>query len=430
MKKTKRQVAVELDGATYRVAGNRLETVRDLKELDGDVWLITDMQDAITRFMTLDAEHDFVDVIIRKRLQESGEFDDSISILPLRKKKNGKSSTDILFTALSSRIYSFYSDLIHTHDEIMLLFPLYSVLFAALKRMRARNPVVVVFQHGRFADILIGTHKKVYYANRCVAFDTSDEQLNKLWDTVKADIRNVSTDHRIEISKICLVTWIDSNVTSEWRNDSDFEVVFFEDQNISYNGVTIQCSFMTALNLLTAMDSVSVPQEKACYYANRWISCLNMLMLIAAIIFLGGYFYFQNKADVLGNQIMALEGQITRMNVGRPGDIDREKFDQLFGFVKNLTLYRNKPSFKEIIDDLSTAISKSMEFEILKIDYITDDVQIEVFGHIGAPFKTAYRGYQDLINGLKNKGYALRESRFDTDIRKSQFLLKLERMHR
>lgn len=429
MKKTKRQVAVELDGATYRVAGNRLETVRDLKELDGDVWLITDMQDAITRFMTLDAEHDFVDVIIRKRLQESGEFDDSISILPLRKKKNGKSSTDILFTALSSRIYSFYSDLIHTHDEIMLLFPLYSVLFAALKRMRARNPVVVVFQHGRFADILIGTHKKVYYANRCVAFDTSDEQLNKLWDTVKADIRNVSKDHRIEISKICLVTWIDSNVTSEWRNDSDFEVVFFEDQNISYNGVTIQCSFMTALNLLTAMDSVSVPQEKACYYANRWISCLNMLMLVAAIVLLGGYFYFQNKADVLGNQIMALEGQITRMNVGRPGDIDREKFDQLFGFVKNLTLYRSKPSFKEIIDDLSTAISKSMEFEILKIDYISDDVQIEVFGHIGAPFKTAYRGYQDLINGLKNKGYALRESRFDTDIRKSQFLLKLQRMH-
>lgn len=429
MKKTKRQVAVELDGATYRVAGNRLETVSDLKELDGDVWLITDMQDAITRFMTLDAEHDFVDVIIRKRLQESGEFDDSISILPLRKKKNGKSSTDILFTALSSRIYSFYSDLIHTHDEVMLLFPLYSVLYAALKRMRARNPVVVVFQHGRFADILIGTHKKVYYANRCVAFDTSDEQLNKLWDTVKADIRNVSKDHRIEISKICLVTWIDSNVTCEWRNDSDFEVVFFEDQNISYNGVTIQCSFMTALNLLTAMDSVSVPQEKACYYANRWISCLNMLMLVAAIILLGGYFYFQNKADVLGNQIMALEGQITRMNVGRPGDIDREKFDQLFGFVKNLTLYRSKPSFKEIIDDLSTAISKSMEFEILKIDYISDDVQIEVFGHIGAPFKTAYRGYQDLINGLKNKGYALRESRFDTDIRKSQFLLKLQRMH-
>jgi len=427
MQKNKRQVAIELDGLTYRVVGNRLETVRDLKELEGDVWLITDMQDSITRFMALDAEHDFVDVIIRKRLQETGEFDDSISILPLWKKKNGKSSTDIFFTALSSRIYSFYSNLIHKRDEIMLLFPLYSVLFAALKRMRARNPVAVVFQHGRFADILIGTHKKVYYANRCVAFDTSDEQINKLWNTAKADISNVSKDHRIEISEICLLTWIDSNVTSDWTNDSDFEVVFFENQDISYNGVTIQCSFMTALKMLTAMQSVSVPQEKACYYANRWISCLNVMMLVAAVIFLGSYFYFQKRADVLGNQIMALEGQITRMNVGRPGDIDREKFDQQFGLVKNLTLYRSKPSFKEIIDDLSAGISKSMEFEILKIDYITDDVQIEVFGHIGAPFKTAYRGYQNLINGLKNKGYALQESRFDTDIRKSQFLLKLQR---
>ena len=57
-------------------------------------------------------------------------------------------------------------------------------------------------------------------------------------------------------------------------------------------------------------------------------------LLVAAVIFSGSYFYFQKKADVLGNHIMALEGQITRMNVGRPGDLDREKFDQQFGFVK------------------------------------------------------------------------------------------------
>ena len=37
MQKNKRQVAIELDGVTYRVIGNRLETVRDLKELEGDI---------------------------------------------------------------------------------------------------------------------------------------------------------------------------------------------------------------------------------------------------------------------------------------------------------------------------------------------------------------------------------------------------------
>ena len=47
------------------------------------------------------------------------------------------------------------------------------------KRMRSAEPVAVVFQHNRFADLVIGTSKKVYYANRCVAFDTSDEQISK-----------------------------------------------------------------------------------------------------------------------------------------------------------------------------------------------------------------------------------------------------------
>jgi len=40
----KRAYAIELDGNLYRVSGNRLERIVDLKDLEGDFWLVSDMQ--------------------------------------------------------------------------------------------------------------------------------------------------------------------------------------------------------------------------------------------------------------------------------------------------------------------------------------------------------------------------------------------------
>ena len=52
----KRAYAIELDGNLYRVLGNRLEQIIDLKDLEGDYWLVSDMQEAISRTMTVEVE--------------------------------------------------------------------------------------------------------------------------------------------------------------------------------------------------------------------------------------------------------------------------------------------------------------------------------------------------------------------------------------
>ena len=115
------QYAIELDGLTYRFAGNRLEEIGDLKELAGVKRLVTDMQDAISRTMTIDAAHKYVDVVVRKKLQESGAFDDAISLIPHLKKKKGKNTAELFFTALPSRLFSYYMDLIREQEDILLI---------------------------------------------------------------------------------------------------------------------------------------------------------------------------------------------------------------------------------------------------------------------------------------------------------------------
>ena len=419
--------AIELDGVTYGFSGHHLEEITDLKDLDGDKRFVTDMQEAISRTMTIDVAHKYVDVMVRKKLQESGEFEDAISLIPHWKRKTGKNSSEIFFTALPSRLFSHYTDLIHERQDIVLLFPLFSVLFSVLKRIRSSEPVAVVFQHNRFADLVIGTSKKVYYANRCVAFDTSEEQISKLWDTVRADIKNVEKDHRIAVGEAYWLTWIDSHDIPQWSQDGGIEVFSLESAAVSHKGTTCQSSFLGALKSLSGKDSASVPAEKACYYAQKWVPYFNVVMFLAVLLLGGAFFYFQNMSDALGNKITQLAGKASRISMQTPVNIDREKFNATLAFVRNLASSRSVPSFKDIIDDLSAAASEHIKFQVMKVDYGDNDLKLELFGNIEAPFSAAHQSYQDLIHYFKQKGYLLQESKFNTDIQNSEFLLKFNR---
>ena len=172
-----------------------------------------------------------------------------------------------------------------------------------------------------------------------------------------------------------------------------------------------------------------MPADKACYYAQKWVPYINALIILAVLFFGGAYYHLQNMSDTLGNKITRLEGKAARMRIQTPVNINREKFDEVLTFVRNLATSKTVPSFKEIIDDLSAAASEHMQFQILKVDYSTHDLKLEIFGHIEAPFSIAHQSYQDLIDYFRQKGFLVQENRFNTDIQKSQFLLKFNRSH-
>ncbi|MGD2151526.1 MAG: hypothetical protein PVF99_13025, partial [Desulfobacterales bacterium] len=198
----KRQFAIELDGVLYHLSGGRLKQIDDLNKIKGEFRFVSDMQEVVSRTMTVEAPAKYAEFVVRKRLQESGDFDEPVTVLTHWKKKREKNTCDIFFSALPTRRYHAYLEKIRGNEDGVMAVPLYSFLYNILKQIRTEDPVAVVFQHGRFADLIIGNKKQVYYSNRCVAFDISPEQIATLWDAVRADIQTAQTENGIKINKV------------------------------------------------------------------------------------------------------------------------------------------------------------------------------------------------------------------------------------
>ncbi len=89
--------------------------------------------------------------------------------------------------------------------------------------MNPKDPTAIIFQHNRFADLIVGTKNKIYFANRCVSFDTSEEQIGSLWQTLQSDIDTVEVENKIHVGKIITLSWIDSKILPEWPGERECE---------------------------------------------------------------------------------------------------------------------------------------------------------------------------------------------------------------
>ncbi|MBW2601502.1 MAG: hypothetical protein JRD47_06195 [Deltaproteobacteria bacterium] len=423
MNRDARQYVLELDGHTYLCSGNRLEEIAELKDVaQGDQWFISDFQKTISRMMTIEAPVRYAELMVQKKLQESGEFDEPVSVLTHWKKKAGRNTTHIFFTAFPIRLSNLYFQQIKEHEDNILLFPLFSVLHGVLRRTRHSTPVALVFQHDRFADLIIGTKKTILYANRCVAFDTSEEQMSGLWDTVRTDITTLETENRIKVDKIFLLNWIDSGSGPKWSGDMEKAVLPMEEEEISFNGKDYSVSFFKAVRMQSAFRAVSSPLEKISCYSQRLVPCLNIIFLLAILLCGVGYLSYSRKAERLERQLMDSQGQIATLQQGAP--LQEVPYKETLSFVRGLARCRKAPSYKTVVNDISEALPKETSVEVLKVDYTKDEVEIEIFGKTKDTFDLAYNGYQRFIDVLVQRGYTVAESQFDTEIRQSQFLTR------
>jgi hypothetical protein len=416
---------IELDGMSYEWIGQQLKPVSDQKSLqrEGQKWLISDLEKGVSKTMTLEAPVKYVEVIARKTMEESGEFDEPVSIMTHWKKKADTNTTDVFFTALPVRQRQQYFARAEDQSDSVLVYPLYVILHGVLKRIRHAKPIAVVFQHDRFADIVIGTKDRVYYANRCVAFDKSEEQILSLWDMVKTDIESVEVDNKIEVDRVVLLNWIDSSHILERAKDIGKEPLPIGEERITIDGQVHHSSFLRALKMQSGFWSASSVYEKFLYYCQRLLPSLNAAMIVALLICAGGFFWFHHRADDLGNQLNMVQTEIRDL---------RKKTSQLtvsykdvFSFVSDLERCRSVPAFKTIVNHISDALSQPMSLEILKADYGDNKVEIEVFGRAKTSFDQAYKGYQKFVTFLKQNGYTVSESNFDTELEESTFLAKL-----
>lgn len=418
--------AFELDGVNYWYSGNILSQVPELKGSSGNMWLVTDMVSSVSRFMTVDAPPSSAEFVVRQKLQEAGEFDGPVTVIPHMKKKAGSSATDILFTALPTNIYNEYTKRVRESNDAIMLFPIYEILLGILRKKRGGDYKAVIFQHNRFADIIIGAGDKVVYANRCVAFSTEEEQIEHLWDAVKKDIETVEQDHRIKVAGITLLTWIDSSPIPDRADTFTEKVQLYPAEEIIFDKERPVASFIRAVKKQSATSSVSPGLDKIAYYAERILPLLNILIFIAILGLAGGGTYFRDKANAQKETIHSLESRMYRADDFKPVALS-DDFKDTLSFVREVYFSKNAPSFKQIVNDISSACATDMIIEVMKIDYAKNAVRLEIYGHVNASFDQAHKGYQRFLLTMKAIGYSVQENRFDTDIKASTFLLKLTR---
>jgi hypothetical protein len=285
--------------------------------------------------------------------------------------------------------------------------------------------MAVVFQHDRFADILIGNKRMVYYANRTTAFDTSDEQISSLWDTVRSDITSVESDHKITVGNVLVVTWIDSARAPTLPQSLIRKTSFLETTQVWLDGKACQASLLTAMKKQRSLASASSHREKFLYLCERSLPWLNACLACTVLLFVGGIWWCSHQSDILAQEANGLQRRVTALR-SRP-TVAQAPYEDVFPFVKDLERYRRMPSFKTVVNDLSGALSQPMSVEVLKIDYGQNDLTIEVFGRAAASFDQAHKGYLRFLGLLQKNGYTVVESNFDTKIEASSFLTRLSK---
>lgn len=425
MNNNNRQYVIELDGVIYSLKGNRLKQIKDLNGSKGEFCFITEMQETISRTMTVEAPVKYAEFVVRKRLQESGDFDEPVKVLTHWKKKKGKNTTDIFFTALPTRYYQAYLEKIRGNEDGILMLSLYAFLYNVLKQIRSEDPVAVVFQHGRFADLIIGSKKQIYYSNRCVAFDMSDEQIEVLWDAVRTDIQTAQTENGMKVNKVYQLNWVDSGDCPEWTENEEYESYNLEEESLSFNNETQQNSFTMALKSRAGNGGISPGIEKIYHYTQKWTALLNMLLFVFLLAVSGGFFLCQKKTDVLKKELKQLNHQATVLQSETSlNAIPLKTYKDTIGFIKGLVYNKDAPSYLLVMSDVTNGLSPDMETEILKIDYTQNAISLEIFGKIRTAFNTANKGYQQFVSFMRSKGYTVIEDRFDTNINDSKFLVK------
>jgi len=417
---TSRQYILELDETIYHFSGNTVEQISGVNDVKGDKWLIFDTQTSITRVMTVEAPVKYAEVIVRKKLQESGEFDEPVSLFTHRKEKKGNNTTEIFFTAIPARISNHYFEQIKEHDDSILISPLFSVLHGFLKSISRQSPVAVIFQHGQFADIIVGTKKKVYYANRSMAFDESAEQISSLWDMVISDITTAENEHRIRVDTIFPLNWINSVPESQWPGDTKKEIQYVEQEKVFTDGRELSISFPKALRRQSACRSFSPPLGKISFYSQRFLPSLNAAFFVAISLCISGYFWCGQGVDRLSEKLASTQQRISALHYREP--VREISYKDTFSFLKEIDYCRKAPSYKSVVNDISVALPRSVSIEVFKVDYTDHEVGIEIFGKMQTSFDDAYKGYQGFTSKLRRKGYLLTESKFDTKIRQSEFL--------
>jgi hypothetical protein len=283
----------------------------------------------------------------------------------------------------------------------------------------------VVLRHNRFAEVLIGDQRRIFFANRCVAFDTEPEQIQALWRTVLTDITTTENENRIKVEQVLCLNWLEAEPGPAWPDPWPDRLVEPRSISLTVGDTTYANSWPAALDWLSLRLSVSPLAEKVCYAAGKLVPAFNLALAVFAAAMIGAMLFFHVNNRRLAVELAAVEQQVHALNLEQPQPVKNTDFASLINFVGKIDQRRRLPEYRKIMADLGQEGIQGLTLEWLKIDFNGDQVGVALFGDIQAPFARAHDGYQQLIHRLKQRGYTIVENKFETQISRSKIMLKL-----
>lgn len=417
---------IDLDESTYSFVNQTLNTEPDdFSAIKGCKILFTDFANTcVSGGMNVDADIKYAEVMVARKLQDDGNFDEPVSIITHWKRKTGKNSTEIFFSAVPSKIYLQYLEEINEHEDLLIVLPVFTVLFDFAKQIPHKNPIAVVFRHDRFADFVIVRKTRLYYAARSVAFETSEEQISELWKSIEHEIVSVSEEKSIKIEKIISLNWIDTVRDEPFCDNFKTDCFIFNEEPVVADDNIYNISFTKALKMCHPSKGITSHSGKFLYYSGKLYSSVIVIFTVLIFAMSYGYFSYHLRADTLKRNILSTQQAIhTMRNTVASAIPVKQDYLSTVKFVDAIFYIRNLPSYRKIINDISSGLYPSTKINDLKIDYTGRTMQASITGAIDAGFDTAYKDYEMFLSNLTGDGYSIDKSSFNTEIQSSEFNL-------
>ncbi|MBF0125945.1 MAG: hypothetical protein HQM02_01930 [Magnetococcales bacterium] len=474
---------VDVDGATYLLRRRTAELLETMTSVKGNKWVLSDFGGAPPKFLTVEAPVKYAEIVAQRRLLEMGETGEHARICTHWKRARGKTTTDLFCTVVEGELYSAFEDRAHDDSNHHLLFSVHALLFATLREHSRNKTVLVMFEHDRHVDLLLGRSGQVLASSRASVYAYSPEARESLAETVGQEIRSMLADVTGKLELMVHFSWLvgeetegssttghssitgssgfsafgadtrDASTSTGWAATGESAVTLGKEQtrmmsaewahklaksldvplkslkprmHDSRGQEFVASSLPAALQALTVSDSSSPALDRMQYLAQRSVPLVTFFsLLLVAGLYLGAL-WLQRQSNLMADETMKLTDIVSsaamKVEPVDPG------YQKVVAFTDNLSRLKVAPSLQGILTDVTKSLSGRIQFDQVVVEY---DAQAKAVltlkGRVKSGFPQASQEHEAFISSLTSRNYRVLKSDFSTDVMELQFTLKLER---
>ncbi|MEO5332198.1 MAG: hypothetical protein H7839_09255 [Magnetococcus sp. YQC-5] len=436
---------VDLDGATCLLSQGRADILEEISSVPGNKWVLTDFGGASSRYMTVEAPARYAEIVVHKKLQEMGDAGEYTRICTHWKRARGKTSTEIFFTPVEGRLYSAYEDRAYDDANHHLVFSIHALLYACLREHSRNQTVLVMFEHDRHVDLLLGRSGHVLASSRVSSYANMQDAKENQIDTVAQELRTMLVDIQGPLERIVYCNWLmgadapsetqpmakESTrlMAAEWAVPlaREFNAQFkpLPSQRYAIHGhAFVVTSILDAVQYLGVEESSSPVLDRWRYLAQRIlpVAALGAVLMVAGL-YMGGLWLQWHSALLLEETRKLTETtEAMRVNPLDPA------YQKVVAFADHLAHLKRAPTLQGILSEISDALNGRIVFDQVIIEYDHDiKIKTTLKGRIKTDFFQASQHYEAFVSSLTSRHFRVVHSELSADIAELQFTLKLER---